>query len=71
MKVGDLIKLHYSKRRCGEDASKLGVILDLDHHRGNLVNFNQVINVRWIVLYEDGMTDGCYANEAEVINESR
>ena len=67
MKVGDLIKLHYSKQRCGEDASKLGVILDLDHHRGNLVNFNLVIN-----RDGTGVVKSFHVSQVEeVINESR
>ncbi len=30
MKVGDLIKLHKSKRKNGKHAGKLGIVVDLD-----------------------------------------
>ena len=40
MKVGDLVKLHGSKRRNGQYAGKFGVVVDLDSFD------NPVINVR-------------------------
>ena len=40
MKIGDLIKLHSSKRKNGRYAGKFGVIIDLDTFH------NPVINVR-------------------------
>jgi len=40
VKIGDLIKLHSSKRKNGRYAGKFGVIIDLDTFH------NPVINVR-------------------------
>ena len=60
MKIGDLIKLHNSKRRCGDDAGKLGVILDLDTY------LNLVIHVGGGTIKSFHITQ-----IEEVVNESR
>jgi hypothetical protein len=65
MKVGDLI----FDSSLGMKGLVVGRPLGPPHEAEG--RFSRELNVRWIVLYEDGMTDGCYANEAEVINESR
>ena len=38
MKVGDLVKLHSSRRRNGEYGGKLALIVDWDKHENPIVN---------------------------------
>ena len=59
MKVGDLVKLHGSKRRNGQYAGKLAVIIELDAWE------NPTVNV------EGKVKSFHYTQVEEVISESR
>ena len=59
MEVGDLVKLHKSKRRNGKDAGKMGLIISLDAWRWPRINV------------EGSVKSFHYSQIKEASNESR
>jgi len=43
MKVGDLVKLHSSKRKTGPSAGKLGIVIGLDSFHNPIIKVDGVL----------------------------
>ena len=43
MKVGDLVRLHSSKRRCGPSAGQLGLVVGLDNFKNPIIKVDGVL----------------------------
>ena len=59
MKVGDLVKLHSSKRKTGPSAGKLGIVIGLDSFHNPIIKVDGVLKAFH------------YTQVEEVVNESR
>jgi hydrogenase maturation factor len=58
MKVGDLIRLHSSPRRCGDCAGKPGIIIDIDKHDNPVVNVGGTVKSFHITQIEEVISEG-------------